>query len=182
MAYVRSFVGHAVAEQPKSSCLQVLCQSPEPEGSATKSSVIPDARFDEISKQLEIDVQKSEWTSRPRTYFILWQIRRVDAMDAFVAAGLNDTSLPYRSRHLLPSALDVNEAERFLQWQNSVVSDTLHLEQGKHVRLNDGDLLFESERRKLGIGSQGYFKTSIVDQSSANLCLFYTNEQWQPLV
>ena len=155
MDYVRSFVSHTVVDQPKSGRLQVLCQPPEAEGSTTKSAIVPDAQFDEISRELEANVQKPEWTSRPRTYFILWQIRCVEAMDAFIAQGLNDTSLPYRSRHLLPAILDVNEAEQFLQWQNSVVSDTLQLEHGKHIRLNDGDVLFRSERKKLGTGSQG---------------------------
>lgn len=115
---------------------------------------MPDTRFDDISRGLERDVQNPEWTSRPRTYFILVQIRRIDAMDAFIAQGLNDTSLPYRGRSSLPRTLEVNEAEQFLRWQHAVVSDTLYLEQGKHIRLANGDLLFDIGK-KLGIGSKG---------------------------
>ena len=155
MEYVRSFKGHIVEDQSKPGSVEVLCHCPEPEASTTKQSVIPESRFDDISKALEADVQKKEWTSRPRTYFILWQIRRVDAMDAFIAQGLNDTSLPYKSRRSLPATLDVGEANQFLQWQDRVVSDTLYLEQGKHVGIHDGDALFESGRKKLGVGSQG---------------------------
>ena len=76
-------------------------------------------------------------------------------MEAFIAQGLNDTSLPYKNRRSLPAALDVGETFQFLQWQDSVVSDTLQLEQGKHVSILNGDVLFENGRRKLGHGSQG---------------------------
>ena len=155
MDYVRSFKTHSVEDPKKPGCLEVLCRYPEVDGSTTKSSVIPESQFEEIAKVLEVDVQKKEWTSRPRTYFILWQIRRIDAMEAFIGQGLNDTSLPYKSRQSLPAALDVGEAIQFLQWQDKVVSDTLHLEQGKHIRIPNGDVLFEDRRRNLGYGSQG---------------------------
>jgi hypothetical protein len=76
-------------------------------------------------------------------------------MESFIAKGLNDTSLPYSGRRSLPDTLDIFEAREFLQWQNLVVSDVLHLEQGKHVTICNGDALFESRRRRLGVGSQG---------------------------
>ena len=88
-------------------------------------------------------------------WFIPDQIKRVDAMEAFIAQGLNDTSIPYKGRSSLPNTLNVDEAHDFLRWQNSVISDVLCLEQGKHVRIANGDTLFESTRRKLGVGSQG---------------------------
>lgn len=155
MDYVRSFKNHSVEDPKKPGCLEVLCRYPEIDGSTTKSSVIPESQFEEIAKALERDVQKKEWTSRPRTYFILWQIRRIDAMEAFIGQGLNDTSLPYKSRQSLPAALDVGETFQFLQWQDRVFSETLDLEQGRHVRIHNGDVLFENGRRKLGHGSQG---------------------------
>lgn len=104
---------------------------------------------------LEKQVQKREWTNRPRTYFILEKIKRVDAMEAFIAQGLNDTSLPYKGRSSLPNTLNADEAHDFLKLQSSVISDVLSLEQGKHVRIANGDVLFENTRRKLGVGSQG---------------------------
>ena len=76
-------------------------------------------------------------------------------MEAFIIQGLNDTSLPYEGRISLPNTLNVNEAHDFLKWQDSVISDVLYVEQGKHVRLDKGDVLFESTRRVLGFGSQG---------------------------
>lgn len=155
MEYVRSFASQIVEDTLKPGRLEVLCHAPEAGTSTTKPSVIPESTFDAISKALETEVQKKEWTSRPRTYFILLQIRRIDAMEAFIAQGLNDTSLPYKSRSSLPAALNIGEANQFLQWQDRVVSDTIHLEQGKHVRINDGDTLFEAARKRLGVGSQG---------------------------
>ena len=116
---------------------------------------LPETYFDDVSSRLESQVQKREWTNRPRTWFILNQIKRVDAMEAFIAQGLNDTSLPYKGRSSLPNTLNADEAHAFLRWQNLVTSDVLSLEQGKHVRILNGDVLFESTRRKLGVGSQG---------------------------
>ena len=155
MEYVRSLKNHSVEESTKSGCFEVLCRSPEADGSTTKPPIIPESQFEEIARALEREVQKKEWTSRPRTYFILWQIKRIDAMEAFIGQGLNDTSLPYKSRQSLPAALDVGEALQFLQWQDRVVSDTLQLGQGKHVWILNGDVLFENGRRKLGVGSSG---------------------------
>ena len=125
------------------------------EATAPPAKPFPETFFNEISSRLEAEVQKRTWTNRPRTWFILNQIKRLDAMEAFIIQGLNDTSLPYKSRSSLPNTLNVYEAEDFLRWQNSVVSDVLLLEQGKHVRITNGDVLFESNRRKLGVGSQG---------------------------
>ena len=76
-------------------------------------------------------------------------------MDNFIAQGLNDTSLPYSGRRALPHTLTTEEARDFLLWQNIVVIDVLHLEQGQHVTIGNGDVLFESKRHQLGVGSQG---------------------------
>ena len=111
--------------------------------------------FSDISSRLEREVQKREWTNRPRTWFILNQIKRLDAMEAFIAEGLNDTSLPYKGRSSLPNTLNIDEAIDFLRWQHSVISEVLYLERGEHIRIANGDVLFESNRRKLGVGSQG---------------------------
>ena len=116
---------------------------------------LPDSFFNDISTRLEAEVQKKEWTNRPRTWFILNQIKRLDAMEAFITQGLNDTSLPYKSRSSLPETLNIYEANEFLKWQNSVISDLLDLERGKHVHTVNGDVLFERSRRMLGVGSQG---------------------------
>ena len=132
-------------------------ESMDQQNEATVPPVKPfaDTFFHDISARLETQVQKQEWTNRPRTWYILNQIKRLDAMEAFIVQGLNDTSLPYRGRSSLPNTLNINEANDFLKWQNSVISNVLYLEQGKHVRIANGDVLFESKGRKLGVGSQG---------------------------
>lgn len=77
-------------------------------------------------------------------------------MNAFIVQGLNDTSFPYSGRSALPDTLDFYEANEFLKWQESVLSDILHLEHGTtHCRLQDGDVLFERRPVRLGVGSQG---------------------------
>ncbi|KAL8828266.1 MAG: hypothetical protein Q9191_002687 [Dirinaria sp. TL-2023a] len=88
-------------------------------------------------------------------------VGRVDATEAFIGQGINDTSLPYKSRSSLPETLHFGEAPQFLEWQDRVSSDIPHLEQGKHVRISNGDALFESGRKRLGVGSQG---STVVDK------------------
>ena len=132
-------------------------ESPYQQNQATAVPVKPleDSHFTRISERLEADVQNKEWTNRPRHWFILSQINRLDVMDAFIQQGLNDTSLPYKGRSSLPQSLNFFEAKDFLKWQDSVISDVIHLEKGKHVRISNGDVLFESSRKTLGVGSQG---------------------------
>jgi hypothetical protein len=150
MDIVRGISNHFGDEVPLSSRLQSLCSQ------ADTKPAISESVFEEISKALEIETQKHEWANRPRTYFILWQIRRIDAMNAFIVQGLNDTSFPYSGRSALPDALTYFEASEFLKWQESVYSDILHLEQGTtHCQLPDGDILFERKPVQLGVGSQG---------------------------
>ena len=132
--------------------LASLCDCGDP---AKIVSNLPDSRFEEIGKVLQSTVQLQTWSSRPRTYFILWQVKRLETMDWFIAKGLNDTSLPYRARRDLPESLTFYEAAEFLKWQELVFSDVLHLEHGKHVSLGNGDTLFEPRPVTLGFGSQG---------------------------
>lgn len=95
------------------------------EATAGPVKPIPESIFNDISTRLEADVQKKEWTNRPRTWFILNQIKRLDVMEAFIKQGLNDTSIPYKGRNSLPETLNYYEANDFLKWQDSVISDVL---------------------------------------------------------
>lgn len=135
--------------------LEVLCQSPESSIAGAKLPIIPDSKFEAISRSLELYVRKKEWAARPRTYFILWQLGEIDAMNTFIAQGLNDTSLPFKGRIDLPAVLNPSKKDDFLHWQSRVLSDILHLERGTHVRILDGSKLFEVTRSRLGVGSQG---------------------------
>ena len=146
------FYGAGVAP-PKS--VNPDCTDQQNEAAAAPVKPFPDSYFDNISRRLQAEVQKEEWTNRPRTWFILNQIKRLDAMEWFIKQGLNDTSLPYKGRKSLPETLTFYECNDFLKWQDSVISDIVHLEQGTHVRILNGDVLFESSRRQLGVGSQG---------------------------
>lgn len=140
------------AESLERGQIENLCGTGDP---TTTASTIPDSRFEAITKELENSLHSASWSSRPRTYFILWQIKRIDAMESFIAKGLNDTSLPYSGRPSLPETLNYHEAADFLRWQHQVFTDVLHLEHGKHVRIGNGDTLFEAGRLQLGVGSQG---------------------------
>ncbi|KAI9699649.1 MAG: hypothetical protein M1836_002683 [Candelina mexicana] len=141
--------------------LEVLCQCSESSVAGAKSSTIPESRFEDISRSLEHFVQKKGWTARPRIYFILQQLGEVAAMEAFIAQGLNDTSLPFKGRQDLPAILNPSKKDDFLIWQERVLSDILQLERGTHVRVSDGNKLFEVRRKRLGVGSQG---STVVDR------------------
>lgn len=153
MNVVRGLTSHFGEEVCRPERLGNLCLVSE---NATTKTIIPDSRFEDISKAIEVEIQKQEWVNRPRTYFILWQIKRLDAMNTFIAQGLNDTSFPYSGRNALPDTLTYFEASDFLKWQEQVYSDILHLEKGTtHCHLADGDILFERRPVQLGVGSQG---------------------------
>src|SRR5271156_2635204 len=125
MNVVRGLTNHFGDEVGRSGRLGNLCLVSE--NAITRP--LPDSRFDDISKAIEAEIQKQEWVNRPRTYFILRQIKRLDAMDTFIAQGLNDTSFPYSGRNALPDKLTYFEAIEFLRLQELVYSDILHLEQ-----------------------------------------------------
>ena len=123
--------------------------------STGKMAKVPDSIFEGVAKNIEETIQKKEWARRPRTYFILHQINRLDVMEAFIAQGLNDTSLPYKGRRNLPESFSVYESEAFLKWQEVVDSDLLHFEEGRHIYVPNGDIFFDIKKPPLGTGSQG---------------------------
>ena len=95
----------------------VLLQQIESALAGTEQSRLPQHIFDNISRTLERDLQnmdKREWVRRPRIYFILHQLQRHDTMDAFIAAGLSDSSFPFKGRSDLPKSLTFHEVESFL--------------------------------------------------------------------
>ena len=120
-----------------------------------KSAFVPDHRFDEIASALLQTVQDGEWVSRPRTWFILNRIGRLDTMPAFIAMGLNDASFPYSGRKSLPTALAIDQVHEIERIQDLVNSDMVQLEKGKHVSARDGDQFFDGPRYKLGVGGHG---------------------------
>ena len=125
-----------------------------------------DVLFDNLSNALLDEIKNQQWSSRPRTWYILQAMNRLDTMNAFIYQGLNDTSLPHR-RDSLPETLNADEARAFLELQELIPSDILHLEEGKHITLKNGDIFFEERRQKLGHGSQGWADTRI---SLCNAC------------
>lgn len=145
-----SFRAYLAGDAAKSQDLTALCTV-----SQATSERFPDEHFDDIRKRLQEELLREEWARRPRTYFILFQLRRQDAMTAFVLQGLDDTSLPYQGRKDLPNVLNIEEANSFLHWQHLVYSDVLRLEKNGHVTIKNGDKLFEASCPKLGFGSSG---------------------------
>ncbi|KAL9125628.1 MAG: hypothetical protein Q9217_005195, partial [Psora testacea] len=124
------------------------------EVNSKKLTRIADASFNELSKALRNHLQNSDFAIRPRTWFILFQINRVDVMHAFIIQGLTDASLPYKERRSLPPTLNPEECREFFKLQELVMSEGLDLESGRRVRFNNGDEFFKKVRT-LGTGQQG---------------------------
>ena len=137
--------------------LTELLRQIDSEVSAKKMTRVPDQYFDHIGSALLESTRQQEWAMRPRTWYLLNKIRRLDTMPTFIALGLNDASLPYQpnSRKLLPESLTYGQFAEFIKIQRLVDSDVLGLENGRHVVVIDGDQLFEPRRVTLGAGSQG---------------------------
>lgn len=123
-----------------------------------------DMHFENLSAALTDEIKNPQWSSRPRTWYILHELNRLDTMNAFIYQGLNDTSLPHR-RDSLPEILNADDARAFLELQELITSDILQFEKGKHVTLKSGDILFEKRTQRLGCGSQGWadIKISLCD-------------------
>jgi hypothetical protein len=136
--------------------LAELCSHP---GWRADPSPLPESKFEQISREMEAMGMPASWVRRPRIYFLLSNIRKIDTMDMFITQGQDDTFIPYPDRRALPSGehalLDFDEAADFLKLQSVCESDELHVERGKHCMLQDGDTLFERHKIKLGVGSQG---------------------------
>ena len=132
--------------------LRFLCNIDE----ATRSAK-PDDAFDEISDLLS-QIGKREWSLRPRTYVILYNMDSVKVMDAFATYGLDDSAIPYRNKVDLPSELQsLYISHRFLELQQYVLTEACNLEddrEPRHVSLTDGNVHFYVQR-SLGFGLSG---------------------------
>lgn len=127
-------------------------------GFSSSDPPMDDSTFDQIAAEMRSNELEEEWIRRPRTYWILTQIKKLDLMDAFIFNGYDDTFIPYNSLKALPRtnarSFNYSDAQAFLEWQRVCVSQRLQFERGEHVRLEDGDVLFEDNKKKLGSGSQ----------------------------
>ncbi|KIX01098.1 uncharacterized protein Z518_10164 [Rhinocladiella mackenziei CBS 650.93] len=149
-------------DQQRHDMLAELCQHP---GWRVDNSPLDDAVFQQISNQMRKMGFSPDWTRRPRTYFILFQINKLNLMDMFIGHGLNDTCIPYSNRSALP-LLTFFEAQEFIEWQSVCQSKILGLEHGDHCRLADGDVLFELGKSKLGKGSD---MNTVVDKVTSKM-------------
>ena len=158
MSRIKSAIGSR-APVADGQCLADIVQDIKIAVSRRSASQELDAHFDNLSIALMDEIKNQQWSSRPRTWYVLHEMNRLDTMTAFIYQGLNDTSLPHR-RDSLPETLNADDAQAFLELQELIPSDILHLEKGKHVTLKNGDVLFEKRTQKLGYGSQGWADTS----------------------
>ncbi|KAI9686825.1 MAG: hypothetical protein M1820_010545 [Bogoriella megaspora] len=86
------------------------------------------------------------WRARPRTYTVLRIIQCIHLMDSFVKDGFTDIDLPY-SHHTLPGFVqDESVREKFLLYQNCVLTDAREIETSDcHVSLEvSGENYFRS--------------------------------------
>ncbi|KAH0542810.1 hypothetical protein FGG08_002858 [Glutinoglossum americanum] len=114
-------------------------------------------QFLEVTRLLEI-YGKYGWSLRPRTYSILRMAKRTDGMDAFIAEGLYDISLPYSERTLPDNLKSPTTRSDFLALQPLVLSEQaseVESGEGRHRHFSeDGNLYFRRIKR-LGGGGFG---------------------------
>ena len=109
--------------------LQDLLPRREP-GTCQKNS-IEESVFDRLRTLLNLN-GKQQWAERPRTYFILFSIDRLDALDKFVEAGFLDIQLPCRAGQLTLLLDDGESREQFLETQHLVITKCRDMEHGSH--------------------------------------------------
>jgi len=90
-----------------------------------------DSLFDRIRTLLELS-GKPKWSIRPRTYTVLLMIGRLDAMDAFVNAGLLDIQFPYPEARLPAPLVDQSSRDRFMKSQLLVLTKATDIDSGFH--------------------------------------------------
>jgi len=109
--------------------LQDLLPRREPE--TCQKTSIEESVFDRLRTLFDLN-GKQQWAERPRTYFILFSIDRLDALDKFVEAGFLDIQLPCRARQLTLLLDDEESREQFLKMQHLVLSKCRDMEHGSH--------------------------------------------------
>ncbi|EXJ66366.1 serine/threonine protein kinase [Cladophialophora psammophila CBS 110553] len=138
-----------------------------PAGVSSSSGPLDDSVFDQIALEMKVVGLPKEWVSRPRTHFILHQIKRTKLMGMFIFQGYDDTCIPYANRSALPQtesqSLNPFEAKAFLEWQSVCKSPRLQLEKGNHCKIDDGDILFENSPRPRILGNGSEMRT-VVDE------------------
>lgn len=102
--------------------------------------------------------ERKGWSSRPRTYTILFNIGLETSMHHFIEEGRNDLSLPY-TWDTFPHDFEPPQArQNFLRLQSYVLTDAKDLEinNTSHVHFGgDADIHFYRFNR-LGTGRSGF--------------------------
>lgn len=143
--------------------LSIFCKAPAPDTKSGAKTRISTDSFHHITgllRHLEFQEGLKGWSRRPRTYTVLRNINRLDAMQTFIDLELKDISLPY-SKDTLSGILQDSEAQKdFLRFQECVLTRASDLEkapEGDHVHFakDEGDKHFHVVRH-LGSGGFGY--------------------------
>ena len=134
-----------------------LCKAPRDQKTNVRLR-IPDAKFTVISdllKHYEDRKNLEGWHHRPRIFTVLHEIRRHDAMEAFISASLTDSCIPFEA-DTLPDVLGSSK-HKFMQLQDTVLTPAKDLELGmggKHRYFSStGDDHFQKLKY---LGSGGY--------------------------
>jgi hypothetical protein len=88
-----------------------------------------------LLKHVEAYYGDEQWSSIPRIYTVLRNINRLDAMRSFIDQHQTDFYLPY-SEENLPDIIAEDSVSKaaFLNFQDCVLTDAVHLEKGSEGR------------------------------------------------
>lgn len=138
--------------------LSQYCTPPARQKKTGSNGSISDSTFKHISEllaHLESQNGHQGWKSRPRTYTVLRNIRRLDLFQRFIDLNLKDIAFPYTIDKLPDLIHEDGLRDEFLRHQKYVLTDASQLENGRHAYTKDGADLFHLVRH-LGRGGYGY--------------------------
>ncbi|KAL8658968.1 MAG: hypothetical protein Q9202_007348 [Teloschistes flavicans] len=125
--------------------LSQYCAPPVRQKKSFHSGSISDSTFKRIAEllaHLESHDGHQGWKTRPRTYTVLRNIRRLDLFPHFINHGLNDIAFPYTIDKLPDQIHEDGLRDEFLRHQRYVLTDASQLENGRHAYTKDGADLF----------------------------------------
>ncbi|KAH8165243.1 hypothetical protein CIB48_g3014 [Xylaria polymorpha] len=107
----------------------------------------------EISRLLKL--KNSRWSTIPRTYIVLRNIRCLDMFDSLIDLGFSDYFFPV-TRESLPCCLRPSQRSDFLKGQKLIMTQSMDIERGQHCSFQQGDSLPFETQNILGAGSSGH--------------------------
>jgi ankyrin repeat protein/tRNA A-37 threonylcarbamoyl transferase component Bud32 len=130
-----------------------------PSPTTGKKSAVPGSFSVEKIRHISrlLSMVNESWSSVPKLYIVLRVTGQLQALDAFIAGGINDFWFPFSTRSI-PKILDHESRQKLLECQHIVLNKADHLEKGEHgehQNFGPGESLGFKLKEVLGRGAFG---------------------------